>query len=141
MATLSNSRAELYATYRTSNHWKDLRHGCYRRAKGHCECCREKPMGHLEAHHTYYGDNGDWFNVTGNDLIALCPQCHDIAHMPQIAASTRSEPRGQAKRSALILAIRRLEMPQVKPSTPAKFQRLERIKASVRKSQWPSKRV
>lgn len=66
-----------YQQYLNSEHWSKTRQRFYRSGlwEGHCHCClAESPC---ELHHRTYARLGE---ERLNDLIAVCPGCHDKVH-------------------------------------------------------------
>jgi 5-methylcytosine-specific restriction endonuclease McrA len=65
-----------YSVYIHSDAWKIKRLEAISRAGGKCQLCG-KPSGSLHVHHNTYERLG---NERPEDLIALCPPCHNGYH-------------------------------------------------------------
>jgi 5-methylcytosine-specific restriction endonuclease McrA len=74
--TKTFNRQSAYQWYLGSAFWRERRVAAFRRAKGVCERCKQRPA--TEVHHLRYIRI---FNELPSDLQALCRQCHgDIHH-------------------------------------------------------------
>lgn len=71
-----------YNQYLQSDHWQSVRAGALARAGNRCENCGLKPMKLwlLHIHHLTYMRKGC---ERPDDVIVLCPGCHDAAHSGQ----------------------------------------------------------
>jgi 5-methylcytosine-specific restriction endonuclease McrA len=69
-------RRDDYQSYLSSGQWWSKRQAVLQRAKGRCELCAvaNEP---LQVHHLSYGDRGQ---ETLDELVALCPTCHERVH-------------------------------------------------------------
>lgn len=64
-----------YNEYLKSDHWRLLRHSVLSQ-RSSCERCKNRPP--TQVHHLEYKN---LFDVTSNDLVALCSDCHTRIHM------------------------------------------------------------
>ena len=64
-----------YGVYLRSAGWQELRQKVFRRARGLCEGCADRPP--TEVHHLTYEHVKSEFLF---ELVALCEQCHERAH-------------------------------------------------------------
>lgn len=74
-ARIAELRSMPYDEYRRTKEWKQRARATKTRAGNRCALCN-KP-GPLHAHHRTYERRG---NERPDDLIALCPQCHQLYH-------------------------------------------------------------
>lgn len=75
MRLKKGARKELYREYLNGGHWKRKRLEILERAGWRCEQCGA--YGPLEVHHLTYER---LFEERNEDLIALCPNCHERMH-------------------------------------------------------------
>lgn len=68
-------RANWYANYLKSEHWKSKRAEALRHHGGKCSVCGSRDD--LQVHHKHYGSLK---HETMNDLQILCRGCHENAH-------------------------------------------------------------
>lgn len=64
-----------YQSHLASPEWQELRRKVFRRCKGVCEGCLERPA--VEVHHLTYARLGDEMLF---DLVGVCSSCHDRIH-------------------------------------------------------------
>jgi 5-methylcytosine-specific restriction endonuclease McrA len=68
--------AAAYREYLKSDHWRRLRALALSRDRESCKWCGSKHR--LEVHHHFY--RSSWYDTQLDDLVTLCPNCHDVAH-------------------------------------------------------------
>jgi len=64
-----------YIEYLQSEDWKERRKEMMEEADWTCENCSEKA---IQLHHLNYNNLGN--EILGDDVIALCKECHDEIH-------------------------------------------------------------
>lgn len=72
--------------------WDKLRRAAYARAGGRCSVCGAR--GRLEAHEVWSYDDEKHIQRL-EDIVALCPACHEVVHIGRTALMGR-EPEAQA---------------------------------------------
>lgn len=95
------TKAEEYAIYLQSDHWRDLRLRAKAVHGNRCACCTDEP---IQMHHLRYGT---WFDVTANDLIPLCDGCHELAHSIKAAYRLIYSDRASEEKRLRLLGILR----------------------------------
>lgn len=63
--------------------WQEKRAAILKRANGHCEQCGEQDRFHV--HHKIYIAGRQPWEYKDDQLIALCPSCHEFAHIEMAA--------------------------------------------------------
>lgn len=63
--------------------WQEKRAAIIKRAEGLCERCGEQ--GRLHVHHKLYISGRQPWEYRDDQLIALCPSCHEFAHVEMAA--------------------------------------------------------
>lgn len=69
------SKHEAYQRYLKSSHWQNLRKSAIAKWGNRCGGC--ETTGKIEVHHLRYGN---LYDVTPDDLIPLCEDCHNRIH-------------------------------------------------------------
>lgn len=64
--------------------WREKRAAILKRADGRCERCMDKP-DRFHVHHKIYIAGRQPWEYKDDQLIALCPPCHEFAHTEMAA--------------------------------------------------------
>lgn len=87
-----------YRDYLKSMHWYRLRIDSAKRYGEGCYACRRSYI--VEYHHLTY--RPDLTTCTTDDVIPLCPGCHNIAHRSRLIDSTASNSEKRAKLRSIV---------------------------------------
>lgn len=111
---------EKYLAYLKSPEWRAKRVQVLARDKYRCfECGASGP---LEVHHTTYKRI---FNEDLDDLIALCPTCHDDEHKPKPQTIYVKAPKVKVKHNPPGSGKRKKSKPTTTPQQAKEFYRLK----------------
>ena len=107
---------ERYLEYLKSPEWRAKREQVLARDKYRCFECGAK--GLLEVHHTTYKRI---FNEHIDDLIALCPACHDDEHKPRPQTIYIKPPKVKVKHNPPGTGKRKKSKPTTTPQEAKEF--------------------